>query len=88
MLKILNFYFNQIYFTDFQLFGAHNLFPCFDQPDLKSVINLLLSLPKSMQAFSVSEHNLIDYSSYNNPEFFENILRKGLEIINKGKYNK
>lgn len=61
------------------------MFPCFDQPDIKSEINLFLALPKNMQAFSVTNYRLVDLNHYNDPDFAENILYKSLDIINRGK---
>jgi hypothetical protein len=52
-----------------QPFLGHYLFPCFDSPDIKSVINLILIIPKNMQAFSCTEYFEID-DSYDNKEKF------------------
>jgi aminopeptidase N len=37
-------------------FSGHSVFPCFDQPDLKSEITLFLVIPKQMEAFSCTEY--------------------------------
>ncbi len=43
---------NEYVFTDFEPYGAHRLFPCFDQPDLKASYQITLETPKQWKAIS------------------------------------
>ncbi len=43
---------NEYVFTDFEPYGAHRLFPCFDQPDLKASYQIKLEAPKAWRAIS------------------------------------
>lgn len=49
----------KFYYTDFQPHNAHHLFPCFDQPDLRSEISLLLTIPNEWAAFGCTNSKKI-----------------------------
>lgn len=45
------------FYTDFQPFYAHRLFPCFDQPDLKATFQLQVEAPDSWIVASVNRES-------------------------------
>ena len=53
-----------------QPFCAHRVFPCFDQPDIKSEISLFLVVPKQMEAYSCSNYTEINQKFDENNEKF------------------
>ncbi|MDP4039392.1 MAG: aminopeptidase N [Candidatus Pacearchaeota archaeon] len=59
-------------FSDFEPFKAHEMFPCFDQPDMKAHFNLEVKAPKEWKLISnTSEQSskLIPKSNYKNTIF-------------------
>lgn len=42
----------QYIYTDFEPYGAHRVFPCFDQPNLKATMRLAVVTPSDWVAVS------------------------------------
>lgn len=53
-----------------QPFIGHSVFPCFDQPDIKSEISLFLVVPKQMEAHSCTDYTEISQKFDDNNEKF------------------
>ena len=56
-------------------FRGHSVFPCFDQPDLKSEISLFLIVPKKMEVYSCTNYTEI------NQKFDDNSDKFNLDIL-------
>lgn len=57
------------FYTDFEPFNAHQLFPCFDQPDLKAQFKLYVTAPNDFKVISAGK--LLKFNPGVKHTFFE-----------------